>query len=133
MWTRHHTFRDTVEQSWSTPLQGVGMRILSENLKRLKIALRKWNKEIFGNVLDYILWAEAKVEQKEIDHQNNPSAENCQSLHQAQAKLSRHLRKEEMFACQKAKIKWLRNSDQILKFFHACSHEKNTKLTIHRI
>ncbi|KAL3516792.1 hypothetical protein ACH5RR_023694 [Cinchona calisaya] len=56
-------------------------------LKRLKDALKAWNKDIFGNVFDNICLAENRVDDEELRFQSDPSEECHESLHQAQVEL----------------------------------------------
>ncbi|CAI9109369.1 OLC1v1009180C1 [Oldenlandia corymbosa var. corymbosa] len=39
--------------SWNQPVVGYGMHAFSMKLRRLKLALKEWNKSSFGNVFDY--------------------------------------------------------------------------------
>ncbi|KAF9622621.1 hypothetical protein IFM89_032520 [Coptis chinensis] len=50
MWCSHPKFKDVVMESWQEPLSGHSLYILTQKLKRLKAALKKWNKETFGNI-----------------------------------------------------------------------------------
>jgi hypothetical protein len=51
MWLKVEGFVALVKQWWDSYLfQGTASFVLSRKLKALKLDLRKWNKEVFGNV-----------------------------------------------------------------------------------
>ncbi|XP_019433071.1 PREDICTED: uncharacterized protein LOC109339967 [Lupinus angustifolius] len=62
MWLRHSDCKRLVEESWSVPVLGCPMFILSQKLKNLKIKLKDWNANIFGNVHLRVKNALANVE-----------------------------------------------------------------------
>ncbi|CAA0808147.1 Unknown protein, partial [Striga hermonthica] len=50
MWVRHHSFHDTVRDSWLQPTGLFGMHNLEAKLGRLRRRLRQWNWDVFGNL-----------------------------------------------------------------------------------
>ncbi|KAK3207111.1 hypothetical protein Dsin_021157 [Dipteronia sinensis] len=50
MWCLHENFLSCVQEAWHRPNQGSGMLKLAIRLKRTKLALRAWNKIVFGHV-----------------------------------------------------------------------------------
>ncbi|KAL3510230.1 hypothetical protein ACH5RR_029631 [Cinchona calisaya] len=83
------------------------IRALSEKMKHLKRALKIWNKTTFGNFHDNISAVEQLAEVKEVEFQDDPSLDRRKALHWAKVKLSWHLKTNEEFIWQKARIKWL--------------------------
>ncbi|KAF9618145.1 hypothetical protein IFM89_000548 [Coptis chinensis] len=57
MWCAHPSFRDVVQQSWATPILGHSIFVLTQKLKRLKGVLKRWNRDVYGNI-------KAKVERE---------------------------------------------------------------------
>ncbi|KAL3518991.1 hypothetical protein ACH5RR_021580 [Cinchona calisaya] len=55
-------FRDIVEQSRNSSIQGTSMRLLFEKLKILKVTIQASNKHTFGNIYDNILRVDANIE-----------------------------------------------------------------------
>ncbi|KAL3513574.1 hypothetical protein ACH5RR_026291 [Cinchona calisaya] len=106
-------------------VQVYGMHALLGKLKRLKITLKTWNKDTFGNVYDYILSAENCLKLWEVEFQIVPSEENCYSLHHAEAELLWHVKNEEEFVRQ--------DVDSKSKFFNATLREKHAKFSTHGI
>lgn len=91
-----------------------------EKLKRLKVDLKVWNKEVFGDVNLY----EAEVNKKlqELDEKDNnselsePGRIERKSL---LANLSSNKFKQEAIAFQKARSKWFKQGDMNTKYFHS--------------
>lgn len=69
MWCSHDLFHPCVGESWNQPFVGFGLLrlCLVVKLKRVKIALRYWNKLVFGHVDQTIKLLEGNVEF--LDHQ----------------------------------------------------------------
>ncbi|KAF9606277.1 hypothetical protein IFM89_024186 [Coptis chinensis] len=50
MWCSHENFKAMVKENWQVPIEGNPFFILIQKLKRLKKALKTWNKETFGHL-----------------------------------------------------------------------------------
>lgn len=50
MWTSHSDCKRLVTDVWSRSFIGCPMAVLTQKLKALKLELKKWNKDDFGNV-----------------------------------------------------------------------------------
>ncbi|KAK1279503.1 hypothetical protein QJS04_geneDACA017716 [Acorus gramineus] len=50
MWEAHPTFWDTVEEAWSTGVNGSPIFRLVKKINATKLALKQWNKHCFGLV-----------------------------------------------------------------------------------
>ncbi|XP_026443850.1 uncharacterized protein LOC113344004 [Papaver somniferum] len=62
MWLSHPNFMRLVEENWNLPLYGAPPFVFSAKLKRLKEALKVWNRTIFGEVQFRLKQAELKLE-----------------------------------------------------------------------
>lgn len=51
MWIGRKDFLDVVKSSWEAPVDEFGMLWFYLKLRRLKQALREWNRDKFGNIL----------------------------------------------------------------------------------
>ncbi|XP_062093811.1 uncharacterized protein LOC133799837 [Humulus lupulus] len=91
MWVAHEKFRETVLNSWSTPLEGQGLFRLVGKLIRLKHVLKKFNWRSMGDV------AEKEAQQDYFMHEKIYAS----------------------FLRQKGKITWLRFGDENSSYFHA--------------
>ena len=50
----HPNCLDVIRQSWSASVLGRGMRAFQQKLVRLKLCLKAWNKDVFGNVFQRV-------------------------------------------------------------------------------
>ncbi|XP_070040823.1 uncharacterized protein [Nicotiana tomentosiformis] len=78
LWTKHATFIDV-------------------NIKRVKAALSKWNREIFGDIFKQLAILEDIVRVKEMLFEEEPTTENMIVLHKAQSELKKYLNIEEQY------------------------------------
>lgn len=88
-------------------------------LKRVKSALRTWNKDVFGRVENHISSLKEKIETLEDSLQVNYSYDFIMNLISTSAKLDCWLNREEMRMMQEAKQMWRCESDCNSSFFHA--------------
>lgn len=58
MWLGCNDFLEVVGTSWVAIVKGFGMYFFLLKLRRLKAALRDWNKNKFGNVIENVCKAE---------------------------------------------------------------------------
>lgn len=130
MWTTHSDFLNLVRTNWSLPAEGGGMRALAFKLKRLKQALRGWNRDTFGNVFDRIRNLESIVAEAEKCYDDCPTPDNRAKLHRHHAELLLALKQEEMFWKQKARVKWLKEGDANTRFFHATVKDRHRRQRI---
>ncbi|XP_027118647.1 uncharacterized protein [Coffea arabica] len=133
MWVKHPAFLDVVEQSWIQPLEGYGMFLLAQKLKRLRKALNEWNRSTFGDIFANIARAEDEVRHAELRLEEVENEETRMHWSHAQAKLLKCLADEETIWKQKAKVKWLKDGDANTRFFHSKLLDKLAKLSIRRI
>jgi len=63
MWILHEECKNIIASSWRENVVGCSMFVLSQKLKSLKIKLKTWNKNVFGNVQDMVKNAEATLQQ----------------------------------------------------------------------
>lgn len=64
-----------METIWRAPVQGLGLINLTTKLKMLKVALRTWNKSVFGQVEVYLKELEGRLEGLERQLQDGFSSE----------------------------------------------------------
>ncbi|XP_070054663.1 uncharacterized protein [Nicotiana tomentosiformis] len=65
-WTKHATFMDVVRQNWEADFIGDQFLMFKQNIKRVKAALSKWNRETFGDIFKQLAILEDIVRVKEI-------------------------------------------------------------------
>ncbi|KAF9625204.1 hypothetical protein IFM89_020438 [Coptis chinensis] len=125
MWCSQPSFRDKVKAIWDVPLAGHSIYILTQKLKRLKSALKVWNREIFGNIKFQVEEESKSLElmQKHFDQGNTDEDFNMQMLNQDN-KVEKLLEQEQMFWMLKAGASWENDNDRSTKFFHAMANTK---------
>ncbi|XP_041024617.1 uncharacterized protein LOC121265149 [Juglans microcarpa x Juglans regia] len=127
MWVEHPEFIDFVKSVWSVPVVGMGLFKLANRLKRVKVALREWNKRVFGRTNAHIASLEVKVEGLEGSLQREWDIDAERELVVASAELSTWRRREDIRLAQMAKIKWNKEGDRNSKFFHVWLANKRCK------
>ncbi|XP_070046535.1 uncharacterized protein [Nicotiana tomentosiformis] len=90
-WTNHETFMEVVRQNWMADFIGDPFLMLKQKLKRVKTALSKWNKLIFGDIFKQLAIREDVVRIKEMLFEEELTVENKIVLQQAQAELKKIL------------------------------------------
>jgi hypothetical protein len=127
MWTLHENCRDVVASIWNQNVVGFPMYILNRKLQMLKVKLRSWNKEVFGDIHHLVKEAETKLHDIQVQLQTSGYSETNISLEkQAQKDLEIDLNKEEIFWQQKSKVKWHLEGDGNTAYFHRIAKIKNT-------
>ncbi|KAL0439291.1 UNVERIFIED_CONTAM: hypothetical protein Slati_2412100 [Sesamum latifolium] len=53
MWLHHHSFLQTVKQSWELPIEGYGMYKLQQKIYRTKELLKQWNRDYLPGIPDF--------------------------------------------------------------------------------
>ncbi|KAL0293315.1 UNVERIFIED_CONTAM: LINE-1 reverse transcriptase [Sesamum radiatum] len=133
MWLHHHSFLQTVKQSWELPIEGYGMYKLQQKLYRTKELLKKWNREIFGNVFSTAQQAKQEATEAEKNFDRDPSEANLIALNKSNAVMVQALTMEAEYWRQKSNCKWLEAGERNTKYFHSLVKKKRMKSTIHRI
>jgi uncharacterized NAD(P)/FAD-binding protein YdhS len=86
----HAGFGGFVHNLWNGEVEGAGLWKLVYKLKKVKNALRRWNREVFGWTTVHLKRLEEKVEQKETQLQESYSQEVEAEMLKAQAELKIH-------------------------------------------
>lgn len=50
MWTQDERCKEEIDNKWNRPFNGTNSNKIKRNIKSLPNDLRKWNREIFGNI-----------------------------------------------------------------------------------
>jgi len=119
MWTLHEGFGGFVHNLWNEEVEGAGLWKLAYKLKKVKNALRRWNREVFGWTTVHLKRLEEKVEQKETQLQESYSQEVEAEMLEAQAELNAWLKREETRIAQKIKNTWIGHGEVNASFFAA--------------
>jgi len=130
MWSLHPDCKKVVESCLNKPVVGCPMFVLSKKLKNLKLALKEWKKESFGNVQDNVKIVEEDLNQIQMHINQFCNIDDLANIEKnAQSKLDSALQIEELFWKEKSSVKWHSEGDRNTKFFHRIAKIKNsTKL-----
>ncbi|XP_027156634.1 uncharacterized protein LOC113758125 [Coffea eugenioides] len=107
--------------------------VLAAKLRHVKVALRSWSREAFGDIFKSVKVAEQRAANAKLRYDADLSEANLVLFHEAQAQLRRSHGLEHMFWQQKTRVKWLKDGDRNSKYFHSVVAERRSKLIIHRI
>ncbi|VFQ90505.1 unnamed protein product [Cuscuta campestris] len=133
VWFSNPSFLTAISQSWNSTGTCGGMRGFSNKLKELKSAIRKWNKDTFGDIFQNLKKAEEEAITAELSYDSNPIESNREAWSQAMANLLLATKKETDFWKQKAQVRWMEKGDSNSKFFHSFVKGRRAKLTISQI
>ncbi|KAF5458666.1 hypothetical protein F2P56_022679 [Juglans regia] len=129
MWVEHPDFMTFVQNVWSESVIGSGLLKLATKLKKLKVALRVWNKSVFGRTNNQIAILEYKIENLESLLQRGWDNDIERELVRSSNELSSWRLREDIRLAQMAKIKWRMDGDSNTKFFHVwLSNKKHRKI-----
>ncbi|XP_075095490.1 uncharacterized protein LOC142173745 [Nicotiana tabacum] len=103
--------------------------MFKQNIKRVKAALSKWNRETFGDIFKQLAILEYIVRVKEMLFEEEPTTENRIVLQKAQSELKKYLNIEEQYWKQKAGMNWFAEGDRNTSFFHNHVNGKRKKLS----
>ncbi|KAF9614767.1 hypothetical protein IFM89_020621 [Coptis chinensis] len=123
MWTTHPSLKDLVIQSWSEPMEGYSVFVLTQKLKCLKGKLKSWNRNIFGN-----LGTKVREESKALENMKKESERNYNDtlaneiINQAN-KVEGLLEQEESFWRQKSKDLIVEDIEERLWIFTTSAKE----------
>lgn len=132
MWSLHSSFKNVVANCWSLTVPiGCPMYVTLQKLKALKLCLKRWNVEVFGDVHQNLKAARDKL----ADIQQQLASDGCpdqlfEAEVAAKAEVLEALRCEESFWRDKARVKWLKEGDKCSSFFHAYARQKQARAQI---
>ncbi|XP_042012191.1 uncharacterized protein LOC121760618 [Salvia splendens] len=133
MWTRHEGFINLVHEDWGIPTEAEGLLNLKIKLARTKKTLKRWNKEVFGNIHANLRESEGRIAVAQAEFEANPAPRNRADLNKDVANYILLLKMEEDFWRQKAALRWLEDGDKNTKFYQSWVKQKRIRLRIHKI
>nr|XP_027071629.1 uncharacterized protein LOC113696407 [Coffea arabica] len=126
-------FLDVVRCNWNVAFSGPPLMVLAAKLRSVKMALRAWSREVFGDIFGSVRVAEDMALNAELSYDTDPSEDKLVALQKARAHLRRSQGVEHMFWQQKSRVKWLKDGDRNSRYFHAVVAERHQRSVIHRI
>lgn len=118
MWASHSDCKKIISDSWSSPVIGCLMYILSQKLKNLKSILKAWNKESFGDVNLNVARAIKELESVEADLSSEVNSDELIVQEQlAQVGVNKVLHQQEEYWREKSRVNWHCYGDRNTAFF----------------
>ncbi|XP_057443259.1 uncharacterized protein LOC130735191 [Lotus japonicus] len=128
-WIHDHRFKPFVETSWSSlQAEGWGAFVLKEKLKAHKEGIKRWNKEIFGDL--NTKRKEVVLELNASDTMADEGTLNAEDIVRRKALGAEYWRisnLHESLLHQKSRLSWIKEGDANTKFFHAMVNWRRTK------
>ncbi|XP_043717559.1 uncharacterized protein LOC122665471 [Telopea speciosissima] len=120
-WTTHGDYFEVVKKGWAFPIKPQSNPLLcfAAKLRNVKLELKRWNKEDFGDVFHSVKVAEEELSRIQADISLNPMDDSLIILErEAKGKLWSALQMEERVLKEKSRVKWLQLGDGNNSFFH---------------
>jgi hypothetical protein len=132
MWLKEGGFVDKVISWWSSfSFTGSPSFILAKKLRALKSEIKRWNREVFGNVgVRNKAWAEELDFLDRIEEVRRLSEEEKERMRVLVSDLEASLLQEEISWRQKSRVRWLKERDKCTKFFHQVASANRMNNTI---
>nr|POE60828.1 hypothetical protein CFP56_39840 [Quercus suber] len=114
-WIKDNGCNSVVEKAWESVSSSTAFSRLYKKQVATREALRKWNKEVFGNCQDRINRLMRNINEVQ---QKSPSKENGRIEEALQLELLEWLMRSEILWKQKSRELWLKEGNKNMKFFH---------------
>jgi len=127
------SFKETVTDCWTRPIEGNPMWTFHQKMKRLASTLSLWSKMQFGDIYAKVKDFEARVKVAEDNLIHNNTEEQRAELHGINAEYIRFMKMEDSILKQKTQLHWFKEGDSNSKYFHALIRGRRRRLFIHKI
>jgi hypothetical protein len=132
MWLKAEGFVDRVRLWWASyHFQGSPSFIFTQKLKALKVDLKSWNDQEFGNVeFRKKMHMEELCTLDRLEEQQGLSSEEKERKCVVIRDLENSILQEEISWRQKSRVLWLKEGDKCTKFFHQIANSNRRSNSI---
>ncbi|CAL1361477.1 unnamed protein product [Linum trigynum] len=102
-------------------------------MREIKLALKKFNKEVYGNLQDQVKEAADALQSANIKAFSTPTAEHFESVIHAKDRYDQISKAYESFCWQKSRVSWLTIGDKCSNFFYQAVKIRNSKRAIRKL
>ncbi|XP_042950383.1 uncharacterized protein LOC122282502 [Carya illinoinensis] len=124
MWVDHVDFDRCVREAWDQDDAGCALRKMVAKLKRVRVALKAWNKVVFGWTSGHIQELEARIERLDEQLQVRYEEDVELDLLASKMELDTWTNREEIRLAQCAKVRWWNHGDKNSMYFHALLNKR---------
>lgn len=117
IWTEDPRFTKVVSDCWISDNSYSGSDAFLANVCKFQSESRKWNKKVFGNLLNQISDARVQLIDAQLSFEQNPTIGNKGTLILKLYEYLQLLKAEELYWKQKSRNQWLREGDLNTRFF----------------
>ncbi|OMP14345.1 Endonuclease/exonuclease/phosphatase, partial [Corchorus olitorius] len=121
MWTTHHDCKEIIRSNWMQNSQGSAAYQLVKKIKATSIALKRWNKECFGQLQTRKVNLEKELEELQ---QNLFSEYKRKEEREKRKEYALLLEQEQMDWMQKSRVNWIIHGERNTKFYHTITKKR---------
>ncbi|CAL1383510.1 unnamed protein product [Linum trigynum] len=132
-WAEHPLFLGIVEEAWNGEVSGSPLQVIQVKMGRVKQALKKINKEVYGNLQDQVKEAEGELLRAQTTAYQDPTSDNFEAVSLKKDHYNHIISAYESFCWQKSRVSWLKVGDQSSNFFHQAVKIHNSKRAIRKL
>lgn len=130
-WDAHPDCHNIIQEGWNQGLnEEEPWNNLQGKIKSCKVALQRWQKREFRRADREIAYL--KEELKVMQNQEDQLTKG-EDIKRIQEEIKTLWKQEELFWCQRSRIKWLKDGDRNSKFFHATTIQRRGRNRIDRL
>jgi len=134
IWLTHPDFISNIEKWWieDMQVQGTKMFLLLQRLKHIKLRLKDWKKNEFGNIFEAKKVVERKLQEiNQILITDGFNEERKEQADYHQQEWEGLCKQEEIFWKHKSRVRWLKEGERNIRFFHKSTmdHQSHNRIS----